>query len=185
MSDGDDDRIAGALRALDAARVRSEHEIAELRARLGALVDLLVAREALNDGHRRHIDRVGKHAAGPIRSVRLRAYVDKHAIVSRPIDCAARLHLCKARCCALNIELTAADIEERKLRWDLERPYLLAKDADGQCTHLERATGGCTVYQDRPAMCREYDCRHDRRVWLDFEARIPAPMPVRAADLEP
>jgi hypothetical protein len=22
-----------------------------------------------------------------------------------------------------------------------------------------------------------YDCRQDKRVWIDFEARIPAPMP--------
>jgi hypothetical protein len=24
-------------------------------------------------------------------------------------------------------------------------------------------------------MCRGYDCREDRRIWLDFEKRIPAP----------
>lgn len=177
----DEDRVARALRELDEARARGAHELAELRARVGALVDLLVARGTLEAGHRKHLDRVGKHAAGPIRSVRLHPYVDKHAVVSQPIDCAARLHLCKARCCTLTIELTAADIDEGILKWDLEQPYLLAKDADGQCRYLERATGGCTVYEHRPAMCRAYDCRHDRRVWLDFEARVPAPMPVRAS----
>jgi hypothetical protein len=185
LDDDSADRIARALRSLDEARERAAAETAELRAKLGALIDLLVLRETLSDGHRKHIDRVGKHAAGPIRSVRLRPYVDKHAIVSQPIDCAARLHLCKARCCSFAVELTAVDVEEGRLRWDLETPYLLRKDEDGQCSYLERATGGCTVYEDRPAMCREYDCRHDKRVWIDFEARIPAPMPVRAGDLEP
>jgi hypothetical protein len=31
------------------------------------------------------------------------------------------------------------------------------------------------VYAQRPGACRAYDCRHDPRVWIDFEARIPAP----------
>jgi hypothetical protein len=26
-------------------------------------------------------------------------------------------------------------------------------------------------------VCRKYDCRHDQRIWIDFEARIPAPLP--------
>jgi hypothetical protein len=36
-------------------------------------------------------------------------------------------------------------------------------------------TGACTVYAQRPGACRAYDCRHDPRVWIDFDARIPAP----------
>ena len=37
--------------------------------------------------------------------------------------------------------------------------------------------GACTAYDYRPSTCRTYDCREDRRVWIDFEARIPAPLP--------
>jgi Fe-S-cluster containining protein len=37
------------------------------------------------------------------------------------------------------------------------------------------ADGACTIYERRPGACRAYDCRNDRRVWLDFEARVPAP----------
>jgi Fe-S-cluster containining protein len=35
--------------------------------------------------------------------------------------------------------------------------------------------GDCTIYERRPGACRAYDCRRDARVWIDFEARIPAP----------
>ena len=175
------DRIAHALRQLDEAQRRNARELAAVRAQLTHLVDLLVARQTLNGGHRKHLGRVAQHAAGGVRTVRLRAYVDKHTVTpAPPIDCEARYHLCKARCCMMKIELTAADVEEGKLRWDLEQPYLLRKDADQQCTHIDRATGGCTVYEHRPATCREYDCRDDTRVWIDFEKRIPAPMPLKS-----
>jgi hypothetical protein len=26
-------------------------------------------------------------------------------------------------------------------------------------------------------VCRSYDCRTDKRIWIDFENRIPAPWP--------
>ena len=176
----EDDRIAAALRALDEARQQQGREVRELRALVQGLVDLLVARDTLKDGHRKHLAVVAANAGGQ-RKVRLRAYIDKYDMTGAPpIDCDARYHLCKARCCMFKIELTAADVEEGKLRWDLEQPYLLRKDADGQCTYIDRATGGCNVYQHRPATCRQYDCRADKRVWIDFEKRIPAPMPVRA-----
>jgi hypothetical protein len=43
-------------------------------------------------------------------------------------------------------------------------------------------SGGCTVYDDRPGTCREYDCREDKRVWIDYEKRIPAPL---APEMQP
>jgi hypothetical protein len=179
------ERIAHALRQLDQAQQRSQRELAEQRAQIDHLIELLIARQTLAEGHRRHLARVARHDAGPDRRVRLRTYVDKRAITpAPPIDCDARYPLCRARCCMLRIELTAADVEEGKLRWNLEEPYLLRKDADGQCSHIDRATGGCTVYEDRPATCREYDCRKDSRIWLDFERRIPAPTPLTSLAAE-
>ncbi len=32
--------------------------------------------------------------------------------------------------------------------------------------------------------CRHFDCRTDPRVWLDFEQKLPAPMPERVIPLE-
>jgi Fe-S-cluster containining protein len=53
------------------------------------------------------------------------------------------------------------------------KPYALPR-VDGRCVCMDDA-GACTVYERRPGACRAYDCRHDARVWIDFEARIPAP----------
>jgi Fe-S-cluster containining protein len=58
---------------------------------------------------------------------------------------------------------------------DLGRPYLIAQGADGYCRHLDRCTCRCTVREHRPLPCRGYDCRNDKRVWLDFEKRIVNP----------
>lgn len=173
--DDDPAQLGYALRRLDEERQRHQQEIADLRAQLGALVDLLVSRGTLSGGHRRTLARAVSQPTS--RKVHLRLYVDKYAVKGPDIDCAALQHLCGARCCRLQIELTADDVEQGKLRWNLGEPYLLAKDPDGQCVHMDAATKGCTVYDIRPATCREYDCRKDKRVWLDFEARIPAPIP--------
>ena len=91
------------------------------------------------------------------------------------IDCESRVHLCGAACCRLDLALSRQDIEEGIVKWDLGRPYLIAKEADGHCRHLDRATRQCTVWRHRPIPCRGYDCRTDERIWLDFEKRIINP----------
>lgn len=85
------------------------------------------------------------------------------------IDCENRLHLCKAACCRLPFALSKQDVQEGVIKWDLGQPYINARDADGYCTHLEKCSGRCTVYAQRPIPCRGYDCRKDPRIWLDFE----------------
>jgi hypothetical protein len=174
MADDVDAGVARALRELDQTQRRGDEELARLRAQLAALVDLLVARGALPEEQRREV--VPDAGSQARRSVRLKPYVDKYTMdIGEQVDCGARVHLCKGRCCGLTIELTAQDVEEGKVRWDLHEPYVLRKDADGRCSHQDRATGGCTVYEHRPATCRTYSCRHDRRIWLDFDGFIPAP----------
>ncbi len=91
------------------------------------------------------------------------------------IDCASRVHLCKAACCRMSFALSQQDVEEGVIKWDLARPYLIAQDADGYCRHLDRKSNCCTVRDRRPLPCRGYDCRKDERVWVDFEKRIVNP----------
>jgi Fe-S-cluster containining protein len=91
------------------------------------------------------------------------------------IDCASRVHLCKAACCRMSFALSQQDVEEGVVKWDLGRPYLIAQDSDGYCRHLDRETNSCTVREQRPLPCRGYDCRRDKRVWVDFEKRIINP----------
>jgi Fe-S-cluster containining protein len=85
------------------------------------------------------------------------------------VNCAERMHICHAVCCKLNFALTAEEVDAGKVKWDLGFPYIVRHDADGLCTHNDRATGGCGVYADRPGICRRYSCANDRRIWKDFE----------------
>ena len=91
------------------------------------------------------------------------------------IDCASRVHLCHAACCRMSFALSQQDVEEGVVKWDLGRPYLIAQDSDGYCRHLDRESNRCTVREQRPLPCRGYDCRQDKRVWVDFENRIINP----------
>lgn len=91
------------------------------------------------------------------------------------IDCQNRVHLCKAACCRLAFALSKQDVEEGTIKWDLGHPYMIARDAGGYCIHLERQTCRCTVYENRPVSCRGYDCRTDKRIWLDFEKKMVNP----------
>jgi Fe-S-cluster containining protein len=149
---------------------RPDH--ADLARKLEWLVDALVIRGQLS---RDHAKRFAKLEADRSR-VRLTLIEDKYLEAGPIIDCASRLHLCAARCCGFEVALSAQDLREQ-LPFELSRPYLLPRDArTKQCACIDQG-GACTIYEKRPAACRAYDCRSDPRVWIDFEARIPAPMP--------
>jgi len=91
------------------------------------------------------------------------------------IDCKDRINLCKSACCRMSFPLSMQDINEGIIKWDLRSPYLIAQDVEGYCKHLERATCRCTVHKHRPIPCQAYDCRADRRIWLDFENKVVNP----------
>lgn len=99
---------------------------------------------------------------------------DKYAHRGNDIDCAARIHLCKAACCRLDFALSKQDLDEGVVRWDVGRPYRIRQREDGWCGHCDRATKACGVHAQRPLVCRQYDCRDDARIWDDFEKRIPS-----------
>jgi Fe-S-cluster containining protein len=88
------------------------------------------------------------------------------------VDCAARMPVCHAICCKLNFALTAPEIEGGKVKWDLGRPYLIRHDEEGFCTHCDRGTGACGIYEDRPQICRSYSCAGDTRIWKDFDNMV-------------
>jgi Fe-S-cluster containining protein len=98
------------------------------------------------------------------------------------IDCASRIPLCHARCCTFRFFLTKQDLDEGLARWDYGNPYWIKQTADGCCTHSDPHTRACTIHTKRPHICRQYDCRNDKRVWIDFEQRIPAPMQAISGD---
>ncbi|MFN0085520.1 MAG: YkgJ family cysteine cluster protein [Blastocatellia bacterium] len=91
------------------------------------------------------------------------------------IDCENRLHLCHAACCRLRFALTVRDVEKGRVKWNLGQPYMIRRGADGYCHHLDREHQRCGIYEDRPYVCRAYDCRKDQRIWQDFENRVVSP----------
>lgn len=138
------------------------------------LLDALILRGQLPASFRRLATRI--QADRGIK-VRLSMVTDKYSIESSDIDCAARIPLCGARCCSFAVALSRQDLLERKLPFVIDEPYMLPRDpVTKRCACMDDH-GACTVYDVRPATCRSYDCREDRRVWLDFEARVPAPLP--------
>ena len=100
---------------------------------------------------------------------------DKYAVNAVQIDCGSRLDLCKAACCRLHFKLSKQDLREGIVRWDVGKPYAIAQSQDGWCTHCSSEHRGCMVHEHRPLVCRQYNCRTDKRIWVDFENRIPNP----------
>ena len=138
------------------------------------LLDALVLRGQVPASFKRVANRI--QAERGIK-VRLSSVHDKYSVESPDIDCASRIPLCGARCCSFDVMLSAQDLTERKLPFVIEQPYLLPRDpVTKRCACMDD-TGACAAYEYRPATCRTYDCRDDPRVWIDFEARLPAPLP--------
>ncbi len=88
------------------------------------------------------------------------------------VDCAARMHVCKAVCCTLPFPLSAEEVEAGDVRWDLGHPYVIRQTAEGYCVHNDQSTGGCDVYDRRPGVCRGYSCAEDTRIWSDFDNMV-------------
>ena len=171
--DLDPDMIAQLTALAETVAARDDH--ADLSAKLEWLIEALIMRGQLPPTYRRLVTKI--HANNDRSVVRLATFRDKYAIASAEIDCAARLHLCGARCCSFDVTLSAQDVAEREIPFEITQPYMLPR-VDGRCVCMDDA-GACTIYERRPGACRAYDCRHDPRVWVDFERRIPAPAVVK------
>ncbi len=160
----------------------SRHDVYETAYTVLALIDELLESGAV-DGpalaaqlvkvQQREIDRIDKHAR-----VRLEHRIDKYKLASPDVPCEELIPICRGRCCSLHFPLSNQDLDERVVKWDYQMPYIIRQSpVDKYCVHSDRKTRGCTVYLNRPAVCRTYDCRNDKRIWLDYEKRIPAVHP--------
>lgn len=86
-----------------------------------------------------------------------------------PVNCDERMHICKGICCKLNFALSVDEIEGGKSKWDLGQPYYIRQKSTGFCTHLDENKRCCSIYNDRPKVCRKYSCANDKRIWANFE----------------
>lgn len=175
------DMLRGLIYAHNRANANTS-EVHEANATLRALVELLVE-QGLVDGEA--FKTRCQQASEELR----RSYVERGMAVAMQefgvskyefeggaeIDCASRLHLCKAACCRLPFALSKEDVQEGIVKWDLGQPYINARDEEGYCKHRDRGTCRCTIYHHRPIPCRGYDCRQDKRIWRDFENHVVNP----------
>lgn len=88
------------------------------------------------------------------------------------VNCAERLHICKAVCCKLSFPLSQEEIEGGIVKWDLGRPYYNRSKENGYCVHIDQPCLNCKIYEHRPQVCKVYDCSNDKRIWKDFENMV-------------
>ena len=142
-----------------------------------ALVDLPVAKGIIRQEElEQPLEQAQREVAeAVVPRVRLGETSDKYAEgQSVDADCPNRVHLCQGRCCTFKFYLTKQDLDEGVVRWDYGNPYWIRQGPDGYCVHFDREKRGCGVYETRPYICRRFDCRKDKRLWIDYEQAIPA-----------
>lgn len=154
---------------------RNALRVGEVEAFLYGLIDVLMEKglvdsEDLQAATEKVRSQLARDGDVPNAGVSLRIDAPKEALhPDVQVDCAERMHICKAICCKLDFALTAEEVEAGEVKWDLGRPYHIRHCAQGFCVHNDRPTGNCGVYTDRPTICRTYSCAKDKRIWKDFE----------------
>lgn len=97
------------------------------------------------------------------------------------VDPTVQCDTCEAVCCRLTVVLMP---EDRVPRWlvheDARGFQTLAKSEDGWCAAVDPLDFRCTIYADRPAICRKFamgspSCRHERVEWAAHRA-VPTPV---------
>ena len=183
MSDDNPNKeLEAGLRFVHLMGMQTKFDVFETSVRVLALLEEMIARGQVDmrslEERKERIKAQEMERANAQASVQVAPNVDKYTMTDLPeIDCEARLHLCQGRCCTLTFPLSFQDLDEGIVRWEYSRPYLIRhRRSDGYCVH-NTPDHKCDVYANRPAICRTYDCRTDKRIWIDFENRIPAPPP--------
>ena len=87
------------------------------------------------------------------------------------VDCERRHPTCHSACCVIyRVHLTAPEVRAGQLLWDLTDPYRLVRKQFGRCAYLDEERQQCTIWENRPQVCRGYSCATDTNIWKDFDA---------------
>lgn len=79
---------------------------------------------------------------------------------------------CQACCCRLEVMLiTDTGVPERFIKEDSWGSQVMSRLDDGWCAALDRDTMRCTIYENRPLICREFEmgefeCQTERTACL-------------------
>lgn len=85
------------------------------------------------------------------------------------VNCGERLHICQAVCCRLRFALSVEEIETGRMKWELGKPYYNRHHEHGYCHQMNPDQKCCSIYENRPSVCKKYSCANDQRIWKDFE----------------
>lgn len=93
-----------------------------------------------------------------------------HPITDSPAPAAAvSCTTCAAKCCRLEVLLiTDTGVPERFIAVDDWGSETMARLDDGWCAALDRSSMSCSIYRNRPLICREFelggdDCLDERQ----------------------
>ena len=71
---------------------------------------------------------------------------------------AIHCNTCRANCCKLEVILMGEDdVPARYTQTDRWGGQVMARLDDGWCAALDRDTMLCSIYQQRPGVCRDYE----------------------------
>lgn len=76
------------------------------------------------------------------------------------VDCEAGRRLgCRTFCCRLLVRLHPDERQEQGKNQPAKG--FVDKETDGLCVHLDRVSFRCRIWNERPRVCRAYDCNDD------------------------
>ena len=171
--------LAGGLRFANLLGSFSQETAKENAILLHSLVEVLVSKGLIHIHELEKRKKTLTESLGQEDEQNPKVYLvdapNKYAQDCVNIDCASYHPICRARCCTLWFALSVQDLDEGIARWNYSHPYGIAQGPDGSCIHLDHTSRRCTIYEKRPLVCRAYDCRADKRIWLDFEKGLINP----------
>lgn len=153
---------------------KNSERINEIESILYGFIDLMVNKgllkeEELENAAREIRKEIFEKGESAHAGIGIRVDEPANELTTIPVNCDERIHICKAICCKLDFALSAEEIEGGKIKWDLGKPYFIRHEKHGYCSHLDTNKKCCSVYADRPSVCKKYTCLNDTRIWKDFE----------------
>ena len=153
---------------------KQSKRINEVESFLYGLIDVLILNDSIDpDSFKQEVQKVRNELLEKQEqfhpNIALRVDSENPAVENNTVNCAERIHICKAVCCKLHFALSANEIELAKVKWELGKPYFNKKNSAGYCTHLHSKKLCCTVYEERPRICKQYSCKNDKRIWKNFK----------------
>lgn len=79
-------------------------------------------------------------------------------LINVPVNEGITCSTCRANCCRLEVMLiTDTGVPEKFIAQDKWGGEVMLRLEDGWCAAVDRETMLCTIYENRPLICREFE----------------------------